>query len=164
MKKRYKILLVIFSCVYIHGSENNVPPLVFENKNNIQNNINVFPQNINQDCSLLTGKHLKECMACLDKQHLKTNFFKLNPRAAAYYLKNLNDEEKYEFLSHFTEDEWVSWWLSIHEKERVNLPSTKQEQLSQIYKRSAASAYYAEKCAFILTELICWILKLAGFK
>ena len=99
-----------------------------ENKNNVNVNSGIYEG----DCTRYAGQQLKDCMTCLDTKNLKENFVRLNSRATHYYLKSLNTkEEKSEFLSHFTEEEWLAWWQQLDLNSQKILPKTKKEQLDQ---------------------------------
>lgn len=114
-----------------------------ENKNQVLVNNGIY----DGDCTRLSGKYLHKCMACLDPQQLKTNFMKLNSRAALYFWQGLKTkEEKLEFLHHISDEEWHARWKELSPEMQKKIVSTKQEQLKSLEENKLANLGWGMMC------------------
>lgn len=160
------LLFALFMCAFFHNitaqqSEQDINlNVTIHQSSNLANASS--GEHLNGQCSFLSGKDRKQCMANLSKEELKITFFALNSRAAKNYITELNDTEKREFLNNFTQDEWLSWWNNLDPETQKTIPMTLQEQHKQLDQRAQRSAYYLESCAVVLSRLICYAVTWAS--
>lgn len=145
----------------MHATNDPATTIVIENKPVVENKNDIHVNTIfNGDCTQLSGKMLIECMTCLDAERLKDNFKKLNPRAAAFFLRNLSDVEKIEFASYFSDDEWHEWHHKLPAEQQRIVPATKQEFLKQSNQSSLISSILPRSIGLISSELVYWLLRI----
>ena len=155
----YCIIFLMYSNCYISAIDDQAKEEAIVV--NVENNNRISLADIcDGDCTHFVGNKLKECMAYLDSKKLKENFSNLNPRAAHAYLKLLSDEERYEFLSHFSEQEWHEWHQKLDPHHQKMFPETKKEQINEILRTDARYRHYASRIAYVATEIAFWSFRI----
>jgi len=111
-------------------------------------------------CTRFFGPELVECMRCLPPEQLKSNFLQLNPRAAAYVLKELEPSEQYELAQACTDQEWIDWWNSLPPNLQARIPKTRLVQQQDACYQAGRRKMYLERTGDLIAAVLLWGLKL----
>lgn len=72
---------------------------------------------------------------------------KLNTRAALYFWHGLKTpQEKVEFLSHLSEEQWQARWQEVSPEQRKKIAASKQEALKLLEENRMASVGWTLLC------------------
>lgn len=82
------------------------PTIINDNNHTIK----VVPKANPTNCSYLTGKALKDCMACQSPENFRKNLVNFNDKMAISYFLSLNINEYQQALKNFTEDQWQEFF------------------------------------------------------
>lgn len=121
---------------------------VNNNQHSLHQTITINQQRDPQNCSLLTGKSLVDCMDCQSPESFRKNLMNFNDRMAQTYFLSLSLHQYQRVLSNFNEKQWVDFLASRTQEGRKNFPRTLDHQryiLKKIYLRN----YYTNVISFL---------------
>ncbi|MCX5922308.1 MAG: hypothetical protein NTX86_03195 [Candidatus Dependentiae bacterium] len=115
-------------------TQKNMHEIINENHQHIIQDITITIDKKDNDCSLMHGTQLRECLACQSKEKFIAHISALNDPTALAYWRSLTFTEYVNALKNFTEDDWTLYWKSRTQEYQNNFPPTLEAQRLMIKK------------------------------